>query len=150
ALVAGPRLLVVPVLDDVPEALAVLGEVDGTRRVLDLLTREGLGATPPFVLIELGDPVRCVVRGEAVVSIEDAQGRRTIDTAGVSTWVERTLPGAAALSVVVPSAVAAATDVLPLALGAALVAEVLIAGASPEVPPGVRAGSASEPSPPPP
>jgi len=135
ALAAGPRLLVAPALEDAAAALSALGEPDGFQRMLELLTRGGLGATPPFALFEGGEPARCILRGEAVVAIEDAAGRRTLDAEGVSTWVERTAPGLVGLSVVVPGAVPSSTPPLPLIHGAALVAEVSLTGSGTNAPP---------------
>lgn len=122
ALAAGPRLLVLPELDDPAEALEALAGADGFRRAVDLLAARGLTAMPPFVLVDTSGEPRLIVRGEAAVTIEDAQGRREVDAASVSTWVEQVVPGLLAVEVVVPGAVDAVDRALPIREGVALAA----------------------------
>ena len=126
ALAAGPRLLVLPELDDAAGALESLAGADGFRSAVDLLAARGLTAMPPFVLIESTGEPRLIVRGAVSVTIEDAAGRREVDAASVSTWVEQVVPGLVAVEVTVPGAVAAIDRALPIREGVALAASLLV------------------------
>lgn len=100
AAVRGGVILLVPV--EAANELATLwtdfASGDPTSRVLDRLTAQGLGATPPFALVvrdERAGSARVVVRGPIVVR----SGSTTIGGAGVSTWTERVIEGSDAISV---------------------------------------------------
>ena len=151
AIAAGTRLLVVPELDDVAAAWAALTGPDGFQAALDRLTSRGLGATPPFALIEWepGVDARIILRGDATIAVTDAGGEQQLTAAGVSTWVERILPGITALTIVVPGAVPVGEHTLPLALGAGLVASVSTAGAAASGAPAAVDAAASSPQSPP-
>ena len=133
AFVSEPRLLVVVAPDDafIATAWAAIGAPDGFQSALDLLTSRGLAATPPFVLVEwqAGEDARVIVRGEAPLTVVDADGEQPLSAAGVSTWVERSLSGVTALSFTVPGAAPLGTAALPLERGVALVAAIGSAGA---------------------
>jgi hypothetical protein len=122
ALAAGPRLLVLPDLDDPAGALVSLAGADGFRRAVDLLAAGGLTAMPPFVLVDTSGESRIIVRGDVSVTIEDAAGTRAIDAATVSTWVEQLVPGLRSVAVTVSDAAEAIARDLPLRDGVALVA----------------------------
>jgi len=124
ALAAGPRLLVLPDLDDPASALAALAGADGFRRAVDLLAAGGLTAMPAFVLVDTSGEARIIVRGEVGVTIEDAAGARVIDASTVSTWVEQVVPGLLTVTVRVPGASDAIARDLPIDGGVALVAAV--------------------------
>ena len=124
ALAAGPRLLVLPDLDDPASALAALAGADGFRRAVDLLAAGGLTAMPAFVLVDTSGEARIIVRGEVGVTIEDAAGARVIDASTVSTWVEQVVPGLLTVTVWVPGATDAIARDLPIDGGVALVAAV--------------------------
>lgn len=132
AIAAGKRLLAVRELDDVATAWNALTGVDGFQAAVDLLTSRGLAATPPFALIEWepGMDARLIIRGDPAVTVTDADGEQRLTAAGVSTWVERILNGVTAIAVTLPGATPVGERVLPLALGAALVAAVSTGGAS--------------------
>ncbi len=132
AIAAGKRLLAVPGLDDVVTAWNALMGADGFQAAVDLLTSGGLAATPPFALVEweAGADARLIIRGDVTVTVTDDGGEQQLTAAGVSTWVERILTGVTAIAVTVPGATPVGERVLPLALGAALVAAVSTAGAS--------------------
>ena len=124
ALAAGPRLLVLPGLDDPAAALASLAGADGFRRAVDLLAAGGLTAMPSFVLVDTSGESRIIVRGELDVTIEDAAGERSIDATTVSTWVEQLVPGLRSVTVSVPGAVEAIERDLPFHGGVAFAAVV--------------------------
>jgi hypothetical protein len=126
ALAAGPRLLVVPELDDPAAAWAALKGEAGFQAALDLLTSRGLAATPSFVLVDWteGADARLIVRGDATATVSTAGGDEPIAATGVSTWVERSVPGVQRLSISVPGVVPVGAAVLPLESGAAVIASV--------------------------
>lgn len=124
ALAAGPRLLVLPGLDDPAAALASLAGADGFRRAVDLLAAGGLTAMPSFVLVDTSGESRIIVRGELDVTIEDAAGERSIDATTVSTWVEQLVPGLRSVAVSVPGASEAIARDLPFHGGVAFAAAV--------------------------
>lgn len=129
AFVAGPRLLLVALPQDATftdAAWRAVQQDSGFQSVLDLLTGNGLAATPDFALIEWlgGSDARLIVRGATVVEVTDSAGPGSISAAGVSTWVERTLPGVLGIALSVPNAVSAVSPQLPLDAGVALVARV--------------------------
>lgn len=137
--VEGPRALAVagsvvsgPVATQFVEAAwAAIRKPDGFQSALELLTAKGLAATPEFVLVEWerGGDARTIVRGAATVRVTDAAGEQPLAASGVSTWVERTLPGVTSLTLAVPGATPTGVP-LPLDSGVALVAS-LEFGAAP-------------------
>ncbi|MGL4339168.1 MAG: FHA domain-containing protein [Rhodoglobus sp.] len=130
AFACGSRLLVTPSSDDsfVGSVWSAMITPDGFRLVLDLLTNKGLAATPPFFLMswEESAPPRIILRGEAPLMVKDASGTQPLSGEKISTWVERTLPGATGLTFAVPGTKALGTAALPLESGVALIAEVSI------------------------
>ncbi len=110
----------------VDSALAAAGQPAGLQTLLDLLTRNGLAATPPFALVDWADAagtVRAIVRGDLVVTVAAPTGEQRLSGSGVSTWTERSLAAVSAVTVVVDGATAVeAAGTLPLREGAAWVA----------------------------
>ena len=96
-----------------------IGTSDGLQRTLDLVTSKGLSATPPFALVDLTDGLRVIVRGGVTVDVTTASGVESLSGVGVSTWIERSIDGATAVSLTVDGAVAAGVPALPLVAGAA-------------------------------
>ena len=135
ALAAGPRLLVLPDLDDPAGALESLAGADGFRRAVDLLAAGGLTAMPSFVLVDTSGESRIIVRGEIAVTIDDADGARVIDAATVSTWVEQLVPGLRSVTIAVPGAVDAIARDLPFDGGVALVSSLRAAVIADEIAP---------------
>ena len=133
ALAAGPRLLVLPDLDDPAGALESLAGADGFRRAVDLLAAGGLTAMPSFVLVDTSGESRIIVRGEIAVTIDDAAGARVIDAATVSTWVEQLVPGLRSVTIAVPGAVDAIARDLPFNGGVALVSSLRAAVIADEI-----------------
>lgn len=120
AVVCDDRALVIggePSDEFVAAAWSVVRDDGGTAALLDLLTAQGLSATPPFALLErAADSTRLVVRGDVAVTAGDGE---TVSGAGLSTWTERTLDGRHPLRAVVT---AAAGPQLPLVAGVVRVA----------------------------
>lgn len=145
AFASGSLLLAVPDgSTPVSDGWAAAGS--GLQAVLDALTGQGLAATPSFVLVDWqpGGAARVLVRGELELTVVDASGTQQLSGTGVSTWVERSMPGVTALSFAVPGSTAASQTELPLAAGVALVAAIASEGA-PAVPPVESAPLASAP-----
>ena len=146
--VSGPRALVVASAseDFIASAWAAIARDDAFQALLDLLTSHGLAATPAFVLVDWdpGADARVIVRGAAAVTVTDAAGATPLSGAGISTWVERTLPGVTALELTVPGATAAGSGYLPLAAGVALLAGLRMGAVAPALPP---ATAAAKPAP---
>lgn len=118
-----------PDADSIARLWAALSDDDGMRRVLDELTRNGLAATPRFVLAEWtgeGDAVdgRFIVRGEAGVAMETETGTEDITASGVSTWVERPVSGVRGFRVECVPAEPVAAPALPIAVGAVWVSAI--------------------------
>lgn len=157
AFASGPRLLVTPVGDDalVDAAWAAIAEPDGFRRILDLLTANGVAATPQFVLVEWIEAAeaRIILRGTAPLTVTDASGSEPLSAAGVSTWVERGIPGVTAIHFGVPGAAPQGTAALPFDAGVALVSEITFAAPAAQGTPAATAveqapaRSAPEPAP---
>lgn len=123
ALVAGPRVLLLggaPTAELIADALVALADDDGVARALDLLTRAGLSATPPFAVLEQIDTdVRLVVRG----GVEIVAGGEVVSGRGLATWAERRVTGIDDAEVrLSDAAVAVDAPILPLVHGAAWVA----------------------------
>ncbi|MGW9629134.1 FHA domain-containing protein [Agromyces sp. NPDC055520] len=115
AAVRGSVILVVPTAaaDRLAALWPDLDGADPTPIVLDRLTAQGLAATPPFALVvrdEAAGTARVVVRGP--ITVRSASDE--IHDAGVSTWVERVLDGAASIEVVVDGGADASALPLPV------------------------------------
>lgn len=132
---------------------ALCGE-DGTRLVLDELTRNGLATTPGFVLVEwTGDADvvegRFIVRGDAGVAIDTVRGSEDITARGVSTWVERPVSSVRGFRVECLPAETSEGPALPFIAGAAWVSSVsfgsAVAGFA-NVPGDIRAADWAAPS----
>ena len=150
AFTSGSLLLVVPDgATDVAASWSAVGSTSGFQAVLDLLTGKGLAATPSFVLVDWqpDGAARVLLRGEATLEVTDAAGEQSLTATGVSTWVERSLPGVTALAFAVPGASPASSTLLPLVAGVALVAAIASDGAAVPVvaAPSAAAPAASEP-----
>jgi hypothetical protein len=124
AFVSGERMLALAPRPDegfVAAAWSALVSSDGFQRILDLLASHGLASMPPFALVEWSDGnARVIVRGDAVLTVTDAAGSTPLTGTGVSTWLERSVPGVTAFALEVPGAVAASVAELPLDSGVAL------------------------------
>jgi FHA domain. len=107
----------------------------GIQPVLDVLTKDGLLATPAFALAEWtgdaerGFSARFIVRGSAQVEVDTEGGTRSLDAAGVSTWLEQPLTGVTGFRVDCDGAAPSGGVALPLGLGAAWVRSVRFGGA---------------------
>jgi hypothetical protein len=123
---------------------SVVGLPDGLQRTLDLVTSKGLSATPPFALLDFGDGLRVIVRGDVTVTVTHAGGDEVLAGSGVSTWVERSIGGATAVSLVVTNATPAAVPALPLETGAAWIASLSV-GELPVAAPAVAELAVAEP-----
>jgi hypothetical protein len=123
---------------------SVVGLPDGLQRTLDLVTSKGLSATPPFALLDFGDGLRVIVRGDVTVTVTHAGGDEVLAGSGVSTWVERSIGGATAVSLVVTNATPAAVPALPLETGAAWIASLSV-GKLPVAAPAVAELAVAEP-----
>ena len=80
----------------IDEYFAAVGGGD-IRAVLDVLTVYGISATPAFALVDSSSPTaHLFVRGECAVTVTSTSGE-TVEAsgAGVSTWTERFVEGAA-------------------------------------------------------
>lgn len=128
ALVREGRLLAVAPRDDA-FADAAWGALEGSgsvQSVLDVLTANGLAATPHFALVESVDGIaRVIVRGDVDVSVARADGVEKLTGVGVATWVERTIDEVVGVEVSVPGATAGEWR-LPLVAGAAIVSSVRV------------------------
>lgn len=81
--------------------LAVMTEESSLEDLLDPVLAEGIGALSDFCLGRLdGDRLLAVLRGSAVITIEDDRWRRsTIDGSGSRTWREVAFDGVSRLAV---------------------------------------------------
>jgi hypothetical protein len=125
ALASESRVLVITPSPDVAGVTALWGAIgadDGLQRTLDLITSAGLSATPPFALLDFTSGLRVIVRGGVTVTVTHAGGVESLAGTGVSTWIERSIDGATAVTLTVVGAVAADVPALPLVAGAAWVA----------------------------
>ena len=117
-----------PVDADAIAALwGAIGAADALQRILDLLTSNGLSATPPFALLDFTASLRVIVRGGVTVAVTHGGGVESLAGTGVSTWIERSIDGASAVQLTVVDAVAADVAALPLVSGAAWIASLAIA-----------------------
>jgi len=119
AIVHADLALLVRCDDDsrIDEYFAAVGGGD-IRTVLDVLTVYGISATPAFALVDSSGPTaHLFVRGECTVTVTSTAGE-TVEAsgAGVSTWTERFVEGAASF---VLDAGSEPTTALPLVSGVA-------------------------------
>jgi hypothetical protein len=78
------------------------GDVDA---VLDVLAGGGLRATPDFVVVGEGDPVRVVVRGEGYAVVSGPEGETQVRGPRRGSWTDVDAPeGVTAVAVVLPGA----------------------------------------------
>jgi hypothetical protein len=98
----------------------------GVQLMLDALARNGLAAVPDFALLDWTDgtatgngtaSIHAIVRGAATVRVQTPTGETTMDAAGMSTWNEKSYPGAFGFVVEAPSE--HALSELPMVSGAA-------------------------------
>lgn len=125
AICAGTRILMIgAAVDD--DALAALwrdiGSLEGTQRVLELLTRDGLSATPPFALVETGEHGRAIVRGGVTVTVTGPGGMESLTGAGVTTWTERLVGSISALTISIDGAMGVRS--MPLVSGIVIAAAI--------------------------
>ncbi len=137
AVVAPSRLLVLGDLPDAgfaDDAWRAIAGPGAFASLLDLMTRNGLAATPSFALAEWdadSGAARIVVRGEVMVRVEEMAGEQTLSGVGVSTWVERVVTGMRTLALEVQGAVpVASVGELPLSSGTAWIAALTVGGSS--------------------
>ena len=132
AVCAPTRLLLVG--GDVDDATVAslwhaLCSAEGTQQALELLTRHGLAATPPFALVETGENGRAIVRGAVTVTVTGVGGVASLSGAGVTTWTERLVGSISALAMAVAGA--SGQRSLPLDTGVVVAASVdWVAGAA--------------------
>jgi hypothetical protein len=76
---------------------------EGFRAALETLVGAGIGAAPPFALLD-GDAavLRVVLRGETAVTATIAGAELTFSGSGMATWTERVLEGVAGIQLTVP------------------------------------------------
>lgn len=90
----------------VPDLWVLVDDGAGFDRLLDALVGGGLSGLPAFVLVGHEQPTRVVVRGAATASLTLPDGTtEDLDGTTAATWVERSVPGLAALSLRVADAV---------------------------------------------
>ncbi|MBG6238984.1 hypothetical protein IWX78_001963 [Mycetocola sp. CAN_C7] len=140
AVATAGRLLVARVADggDRVGVLAATGDPEtSVQQVLEVLTAQGLGATGPFALLfwvdgDLGGQgLGVIVRGDARVTVETADGPLEISSRGVTTWTEQVIENPTGFRVDVDDSAATAPE-LPLVAGAAWVSRIrLTASVSP-------------------
>jgi len=109
----------------------VIGSPDGLQRTLDLVTSNGLSATPPFALLDFTEGLRVIVRGGVTVGVTHAAGTENVSGVGVSTWIERSIPGTETVALTVVGAEAADVPALPLVTGAAWISSLAVAFGDP-------------------
>lgn len=153
AAVRGTRLVAIgraPDANAIDLAWERLAELDGFQLLLDLLTRDGLAATPPFVLAEWDATGGCrvIVRGSVTITVTDGAGDQVVSGQGVSTWVERAIDGVVGFALEVPDAVPVTpAGSLPLEAGSAWIAGLSVSlAASPEQKSSVRTAVAPTPA----
>lgn len=90
----------------VPDLWVLVDDGAGFDRLLDALVGGGLSGLPAFVLVGHEQPTRVVVRGAATAALTLADGTtEELDGTTAATWVERSVPDLAALSLRVADAV---------------------------------------------
>ncbi len=137
AVATAGRLLVARV-DGTSERVGLLAATGGTdtsvQQVLEVLTAQGLGATGPFALLfwvddDLTDKgLGVIVRGDAIVTVETADGPVRVSSRGVTTWTEQIIEGPTGFSVELDPTASTDIPVLPFQEGAAWVSRVTFAG----------------------
>lgn len=87
----------------VPDLVARLSGPDGFRAALESLVGNGIAGAPPFALLD-GDAVvlRVVLRGDVAVAAQVSATEVVFSGAGMATWTERVVEGAASLRLTVP------------------------------------------------
>ena len=87
----------------IAELAAVLDAPDGFRLVLETLVGHGIASAPPFALLD-GDAavLRVVVRGDAAVAAQLADGEVVFSGLGMATWTERVVEGVTGVRLTVP------------------------------------------------
>ncbi|QNE47452.1 FHA domain-containing protein [Glaciihabitans sp. INWT7] len=135
ALTAGETLLVIGAPADQPAVDALwdaVGSTGGFQRVLDVLTSNGLAATPPFALFDgAAASLRVIVRGEVAATVTNAAGSAQIDGSGVTTWREQTWADVSSVGItVVGAGPADGVAQLPLGSGGAWVASLRLSFAA--------------------
>lgn len=170
AVATAGRLLVARV-DDGSDRVATLAATGdpGTsvQQVLEVLTAQGLRATGPFALLfwvdgELTDKgLGVIVRGDAAVTVDTADGRVHVSSRGVTTWTEQVIESPTGFTVELYPSAPSAVPTLPLHSGAAWVSRVALAGdratapsrtesaateAAPAAPPAPPAGAPKPPA----
>lgn len=158
AVATAGRLLVARVDDgsDRVGLLAATGD-EGTavQQVLEVLTAQGLRATGPFALLfwvdgELTDKgLGVIVRGDAVVTVDTADGTVSVSSRGVTTWTEQVIESPTGFTVELNPSAPSTVPVLPLQNGAAWVSRVTLAGDRPTVSSRPESAPASVPVAPP-
>ncbi|MFB8387056.1 FHA domain-containing protein [Microbacterium sp. NPDC055910] len=156
AVVTGRGLVVLGA--DVPITLleSVWRQADAGRglpAVIEALTGAfgtSLAAIPPFaVVLAEEDSVRAVVRGAFELTVETATGVEELSGATVTTWTERTIPGAVRANIV--TAEHDAPVEYPIRDGIVLVSAVTVtfdgADAAPVAPPELHAARGATPEP---
>jgi hypothetical protein len=87
----------------IAELAAGLDAPDGFRLVLETLVGQGIASAPPFALLD-GDAavLRVVVRGDAAVAAQLADGEVVFSGLGMATWTERVVEGVTRVRLTVP------------------------------------------------
>lgn len=134
AVATAGRLLVAKVdetSDRVGELAATGGPDTSVQQVLEVLTARGLSATGPFALLFwvdgdlTGKGLGVIVRGEAAVTVDTADGPVRVSSRGVTTWTEQVIEGPTGFSVELDPSAPAGVSLL-LQGGAAWVTRVAL------------------------
>ncbi|MFP7833945.1 FHA domain-containing protein [Marisediminicola sp. LYQ134] len=109
---------------------AITGE-SALPALLDLLTRDGLSATPPFAVVDWTAStreIRAIVRGGVTLDVTDDEGAHdTLSGAGAATWIERHFSSVRSATLTVDAAtVASSSPLLPVTAGAVVAASLSI------------------------
>lgn len=120
---AGRGLAWLDVADEdgrVVEVLTTLRAGAGVASVLDILSRDGLPATPSFVIAEWDAGILTIlVRGGASVTVSSEAGEETVTASRISTWAERVFDAPQALALALDEGSGGAVAHLELAEGVA-------------------------------
>ncbi|MET1052974.1 MAG: FHA domain-containing protein [Mycetocola sp.] len=136
AIATAGRLLVTKVdpASDRVAALTATGHPDtSVQQVLEVLTAQGLAATGPFALLFWVDGdlkskgLGVIVRGEATVTVDTADGPVAVSSRGVTTWTEQVIEAPTGFRVDLDQSTATPKTALPLHSGAAWVSMVSLA-----------------------